>query len=226
MKKIIFVFLILVFNFVTLFANSQTYYAVSSLEWKSVNALCHYAGVVGPTSNGPVTRAQLLLALERAEEHLDCNNPILLDIKEKLNKDYAFYSDDFGSISLIGILSPEVYGQVNKDEENSWILDYSWVIKNHLDRKSAAVLLLENTISDTLYTRFGFEYRQKVSGEKNIWTKNFHSSFYGSRLVQNFPFDAGVSLGTKGLSLKGMYPWARAILVTQPLVITTTIKNS
>lgn len=204
MKKIFLVLVSLIFLFsLSLFAstNSQKYYPVSSLEWRSVNELCHLAGVVGPTSNGPVTRAQLLLALERAEEHLDCNNPILLDIKEKLNKDYAFYSDDFGSISLIGILSPEVYGQVNKAEETSWILDYSWVIKNHLDRKSAAVLLLENTISDTLYTRFGFEYRQKVSGEKNIWTKNFHSSFYGSRLVQNFPFDAGVSLGTKGLSL-------------------------
>ena len=165
MKKISIFLVVLVFS-LSLFAttNSQKYYPVSSLEWRSVNELCHLAGVVGPTSNGPVTKAQLLLALERAEEHLDCNNPILLDIKEKLNKDYAFYSDDFGTISLVGILSPEVYVQVNKDEETSWILDYSWVIKNHLDRKSAAVLLLENTISDTLYTRFGFECKFRLKG--------------------------------------------------------------
>ena len=106
-KQLISILSLFFLSFSVLFANSQTYYPVSSLEWRTVNELCHYAGVVGPTSNGPVTKAQLLLALERAEEHLDCNNPILLDIKEKLNKDYAFYSDDFGSISLIGMLSPE-----------------------------------------------------------------------------------------------------------------------
>ena len=206
MKKIFLVLISLFFLFsISLFAttNSQKYYSVSSIEWQTVNELCHYAGVVGPTSNGPVTKAQLLLALERAEEFIESDNPILIDIKEKLNKNYAFYSDDFGSISLVGILSPEVYAEVNKDEENTWPLDYSWVIKNHLERKSVALLLLENTVSDVLYALLGFDYRQKVGDKEgeNIWAKNFHSSFYGSGIVQNFPFDAGFSLGTKGLSL-------------------------
>lgn len=205
MKKFFLVLVSLVFLFsVSLFAttNSQKYYPVSSIEWRSVNELCHYVGVAGPTSNGPVTKAQLLLALERAEEYLDSDNPILLDIKNKLNEEYSFYSDSLGSISLVGVLSPELYGQTNGNSEAPmWGLDSSWAIKNHLERKSAAVLTLENTIRDSLYSRFAFEYRQKVGNDKNIWTKNFHTSFYGTRIAQNFPYDAGVSLGTKGLSL-------------------------
>ncbi|MGN1190015.1 MAG: hypothetical protein ACI4SL_06445, partial [Candidatus Ornithospirochaeta sp.] len=53
---------------------------------------------------------------------------------------------------------------------------------------------------DILYSRFVMELKQKqFNGD--YWIDNFHLGFYGARLIQNFPFDAGISLGTKGLSL-------------------------
>ena len=206
MKKIFLVLFSIIFLFsLPLFAtsNSQEYYSVSSLEWQTVNELCHYAGVVGPTSNGPVTKAQLLLALDRAEKVLDSDNPILLDVKAKLDNDYALYKDDFGSIFVEAILSPEFYYQTNEpyEAEPSWNKDSSWAIKNHQERSSAAILTLENTLGDYLYTRFSLEARQKVGGDSFIWNKKNHFNFIGSRLAQNFPFDAGVALGAKGLSL-------------------------
>lgn len=50
-----------------------------------MNKLCHYASVAGSTSNGSIAKAQLLLALERAEKVLDSYNSILLDIKTRLD---------------------------------------------------------------------------------------------------------------------------------------------
>ena len=166
MKKIIFVFLILVFNFVTLFANSQTYYAVSSLEWKSVNALCHYAGVVGPTSNGPVTRAQLQLALERAESILNSDNPLLIEVKDLLKNENNIINDGISSFYIKGTLTPEVYMQTNKGEKAVYDLDEDWFVKNQRERRAATVTL-EGNIRDYLYSRFALDYKQNISNYSN-----------------------------------------------------------
>ena len=64
------VFIVCCMVLVPMFANAQKYYSISSQEWQLVNQLCHYAGVAGPSSNGPVTQAQLELALERAERYM------------------------------------------------------------------------------------------------------------------------------------------------------------
>lgn len=202
MKKIIFVFLILVFNFVTLFANSQTYYAVSSLEWKSVNALCHYAGVVGPTSNGPVTRAQLQLALERAESILNSDNPLLIEVKDLLKNENNIINDGISSFSLKGTLTPEVYMQTNKGEKAVYDLDEDWFVKNQRERRAATVTL-EGNIRDYLYSRFALDYKQNISNYSNYsyWNDNFHLSFYGFDILKNVPLDCGFSLGTKEANL-------------------------
>ncbi len=208
MKKRIIVLLFTLCILFSLSANNQKYYAVSSLEWQTVNKLCHYAGVTGPTSNGPVTRDQLLLAIERAEVYLEKDNPILVDVKELLEGNTPFYADDIGSFAFTLTASPEVYAQTakphgeNGENEPAWALDSSWFIKDHLERKSIATLLLENNTSDILYGRLRVDARQKAfqhSGD--IWNENFHLSFYPFNLCQNFPFDAGVSLGGRGLSL-------------------------
>ena len=206
--SVFFLFLVLLMP-LTASSSSQKYYAVSSVEWRSVNELCHYAGVAGPSSNGPVTKAQLLLALERAEKYLDENNPVLLGVKELLEEESVIYGDDFGSISLSLNLSPEVYAQTGKpygedgSDKPGWNVDSDWFISRHTERNSVATLLLENTFGDSIYGRFAVPYRQKVNDDasSDIWNRNLHLSFYGSKAEQNFPFDCGISLGYKGFSL-------------------------
>ncbi len=189
--------------------NSQKYYAVSSVEWQSVSELCHLAGVVGPSSNGPVTEAQLLIALERAEKYLGKDNCLLQSVKKLLGEDCVIYADDFGSVSLSLALSPEVYAQTGKPygedgaDKPGWNVDGDWFIARHTERGSVATLLLENTFGDSIYGRFAVPYRQKVNDDasSDIWNRNLHFSFYGSKSEQNFPFDCGISLGYKGFSL-------------------------
>ena len=208
MKK---TFLVALFAFVLVLSlsagSSQKYYAVSSVEWQTVNTLCHTAGVAGPSSNGPVTASQLLYALERAGKYLDGDNAILAGIRAELQDDTSLYCDDIGSVNLSASLSPEAYVQTGSpygDDSTlkpSWGLDSDWFLRDHLSRPSAVSLTLENTISDYVYSRFTFPYRQKVGDSSAYWNKNFSLSFLGSRPLQNFPIDAGVSFGAKGVSL-------------------------
>lgn len=190
------------------FANGQKYYPVSSQEWQLVNQLCHYAGVVGPSSNGPVTQAQLELALQRAERYMSQDDELLVFVKEKLADKGFVYKDDFGSVSVAGTLSPEVYFQTgspygpNGDEKPEYAIDQDWFIKGQKDRRPASIVL-ENTIGEFFYGRMVLDYKQKASymGEKkSYWNDSVHFSFFGASSHQNFPFDAGISLGVAGFS--------------------------
>ena len=202
------VFIVCCMVLVPMFANAQKYYSISSQEWQLVNQLCHYAGVAGPSSNGPVTQAQLELALERAERHLSQDNELLAFAKEKLEAKGLVYGDDLGTVSLLGVLSPEVYFQTgspygsNGEEKPEYAIDQDWFIKGQKDRRPAS-LVLENTIGGFFYGRMVLDYKQKASyiGEKkSYWNDSVHFSFFGASSHQNFPLDAGISLGTKGFS--------------------------
>ncbi len=202
------VFIVCCMVLVPMFANAQKYYSISSQEWQLVNQLCHYAGVAGPSSNGPVTQAQLELALERAERYMSQDDELLVFVKEKLADKGFVYKDDFGSVSVAGTLSPEVYFQtgfpygLNGDEKPEYAIDQDWFIKGQKDRRPASIVL-ENTIGGFFYGRMVLDYKQKASyiGEKkSYWNDSVHFSFFGASSHQNFPFDAGISLGTKGFS--------------------------
>ncbi len=209
MKKIaVLFFVVCCIATIPTFANGQKYYPVSSQEWQLVNQLCHYAGVVGPSSNGPVTQAQLELALERAERHMSQDDELLVFVKEKLADKGFVYKDDFGSVSVAGTLSPEVYFQTgspygpNGDEKPEYAIDQDWFIKGQKDRRPAS-LVLENTIGGFFYGRMVLDYKQKASyawEESSYWNDSVHFSLLGASSHQNFPFDAGISLGTKGFS--------------------------
>ena len=171
-----------------------------------VNELCHWAGVAGPTSNGPVTASQLLHALERAEKYIDIDNEMLRSIKNMLSEDNSFYSDSLGSISLTGELAPEMYLQTANPHSTSssdgWSTDSDWFVRSRSERESLFSLILENTVKDNFYGRLRFSFRQKSNPQdEDIWNKNLHFNFIGNILSQNFPFDGGISLGTDGLSL-------------------------
>ena len=71
------VFLIAVsFCGLSLFSVETKYYPVASNEWKMVDDICRIAGVSGPSSFGPVTGNQLLIALDRAEKNMVSYNLI------------------------------------------------------------------------------------------------------------------------------------------------------
>ncbi len=192
-------------------SSGQRYYAVSSLEWRSVNEICRYAGVAGPSSFGPVTSDQLLIALERAEKVLPSDNPFLLDVKKRLESEDVIYRDDIGSLGYSAFLSPSAFFQSSEpygpdgSYAPAWAYDSDWFIASHTTRKSAAEASLVFTLHDALYGRFTIPYRQKVSDSMEsaaiCWNELFHTNVWGSRIVQNFPFDAGISLGQRGMSL-------------------------
>ena len=207
MKKILTFVLLLVLISLPIFANSQKYYAVSSEEWQMVNWLCHYAGVAGPSSNGPVSQAQLEIALQRAEAVVGTDNEVAQYLRESFEKTSLVYGDDLGSLSLSGILFPEAYFQTNQpygannEYKPKFALDQDWFVKSQKERSTARVIL-ENTIGDFLYSRFALDYKQKVSIQTSstYYNDTFHTSLYGGDLHQNVPLDAGISLGTKGFT--------------------------
>ena len=204
MKRVVVCFIIVVFSFSLVFSSysNQKYYAVSSLEWNTVNDICHIAGVAGPSSNGPVTAYQLVLALDRAEKELGVDNPIIKSTKEMLNETKAVYEDELGLVSLKVEANGEVYLQSNGNDltVDAFDQDSDWYIRNYRGRPAFVSLTLENEIKDFLYSRLVLQGKQKQSSD-NYWNNGVHFGFYGARMSQNFPFDAGISIGTKGFSI-------------------------
>ena len=157
MKRVVVCFIIVVFSFSLVFSSysNQKYYAVSSLEWNTVNDICHIAGVAGPSSNGPVTAYQLVLALDRAEKELGVDNPIIKSTKEMLNETKAVYEDELGLVSLKVEANGDVYLQSNGNEltVDAFDQDSDWYIRNYRGRPAFVSLTLENEIKDFVYSR-------------------------------------------------------------------------
>ena len=210
MKRAVLLLSILVLFLFSLTAGGEKYYAVSSSEWQRVNAICHTAGVAGPSSNGPVTADQLLLALARAEKVLGSDNTLLSSMKAELTETESIYSDRLGSVNLTGTLSPEIYAQSGMPfgsdykENITWDLDGDWFIKNTRERRPLVSVTLENNILDFIYSRFSIGVISSVSkygDSEPYWNNHFQTQLSGGHIYQNFPSDAGISIGTEGVSL-------------------------
>ncbi len=210
MKKAALTLILLSLLLSALNAGGQKYWAVSSSEWQRVNAVCHSAGVVGPSSNGPVTTDQLLLALSRAELVLGSDNPLVASLKEELGEEESIYSDRLGSVNLTGALSPELYAQSGMPfgsdyrENITWDLDGDWFIKNTRERRPLVSVTLENNILDMIYSRFNIgviSALSKYGDSEPYWNNHFQTQLSGGHIAQNFPSDAGISIGKEGVSL-------------------------
>ena len=191
-------------------SNLQRYYAVGSTEWQSVNAICHTAGVTGPSSVGPVTADELLLALSRAESR-GGTNALIEDMKARLTDSSALLVDeDYGTIDITGDATPEFYAQLSQPfGENSstmpdWDLDGDWFIKNTRERNPICSITLENTVGCVFYSRFVLSIENTISRENDTtpyWNDFLSSQMTEFNIFRNFPDDGGISLGGKGLSL-------------------------
>lgn len=204
MKRVLLIIILVLLPIYIVFSSNsnQKYYAVSSDQWGIVNDVCHLAGVVGPSSNGPVTAYQLFLALDRAEKVLGEDNQIIKVAREMIGEMETIYEDDLGFISLSLETNGEVYLQSNGKNliSSAFESDDDWFIRNYIERPAFISLTLENGINEYLYSRFVFQGKQKQFSD-NYWIEGVHFGFYGVRISQNFPYDAGISLGTKGFSL-------------------------
>ena len=212
MKRTAAVILFFLLSLVSAFSSSnlQRYYAVGSTEWQTVNALCHTAGVTGPSSVGPVTAEELLLALSRAESAAG-GNALIEDMKAKLTDDTALLTDEeYGTIDIIGDATPEFYAQLSQpfgkdySEQPVYDLDEDWFIKNTRERKPIASITLENTIGSVFYSRFVLGIENTISRENDTtpyWNDFLSSQSTEFNIYRNFPDDGGISLGGKGLSL-------------------------
>ena len=202
MKRFFLCFIMVFASLVLVFSSSidQKYYPVSSHEWTMVNDICHIAGVPGPSSNGPLTSYQLSLALDRAENELGTSNPIIGYVRTILGKTDSLYEDEIGSVSLKLEVDGEAYMQSNGNglSSDAFDQDSDWFIRNYRERPAFLSLTLENTIGDFLYSRLVIMGKQKQYSGDDYWNDNTHFGFTGARFSQNFPFDAGLSLGTNG----------------------------
>ena len=183
-------------------SHESEYYPVSSEEWRLVDDICRLSGVTGPSSFGPVTGRQLLLALERAEKK--GASPSLLEKAREMIYAYdSLYEDDLGSIALELELNLEGYYQTNGDELSvpSFGYDNEWFVRNYRERPSTLALKLESTVGDYFYSRFVMPAREKQIMKEFYWNDSFH--FLGQSMVmeQNYPYDAGVSFSSDNLSL-------------------------
>lgn len=198
LKKVIIIFFVILVS-QSVFANTQKYYPVSSKEWQTVNNICHYAGVVGPTSFGPVTVGELMIALDRVENVL--GRAAVSDIRDMLLKNTSFigFSDDFGYVNVGGMVSAEIYTQTNTTTyDNKYDSDGFWVIKDYKSRKPIVSLDIDLGLFDTFYGKFVFMGKQQQYSDGR-WNEYFTTNMkFG--FAYNYPYEAGISLGGKGFN--------------------------
>ena len=197
LKRVIIIFLIILAS-QSVFANSQKYYPVSSEEWRAVNNLCIYAGVMGPTSNGPVTVSQLEVALNRVEQVFGENYGPLVELRSHLHKESALIRSDFGALSLIGKMAGEFYFQsnpitVDKFDNNLIDPDRYLFIKDSLDRDSFLGIEAEITVKNFFYSRLVYDFGTR-DYENGVWDKKFSHNLEFNNSA-NAPYDSGVSIG-------------------------------
>ena len=201
-RKLVLLLLMISCIVLPLSSHESEYYPVSSEEWRLVDDICRLSGVTGPSSFGPVTGRQLLLALERAEKK--GASPSLLEKAREMIYAYdGLYEDDLGSIALEVELNLEGYYQTNGEELTvpSFGYDNEWFVRNYRERPSTLALKLESTVGDHFYSRFVMPAREKQIMKEFYWNDSFH--FLGQSMVmeQNYPYDAGVSFSSNNLSL-------------------------
>ncbi len=205
MKKRIIVLLFTLCILFTLSANNQKYYAVSSLEWQTVNKLCHYAGVTGPTSNGPVTKSQLLSAIERAEDEVGERDSFLLYTKSLLVEEEPTITDGVGSVtlsldgSLEGYLTLGDLGKMTYIDGAMVQIDKDSYLAKARDRKPLFNVGAEFNLNNSAYGRFNFNFSRDMF-KSGIWNERFSSNVSKIR-TENFPYDSGISIGNDNLNL-------------------------
>lgn len=204
MKKRLLTLILVFICPILLFANYQKYYEVSSLEWRLVSWLTKYAGVTGPSSNGPVTGYQLKDAIDRAEKKLGKDNEYIIEAREALaGPEPVIGERDSGYGFFRVAVTPEVFLQTNGIEPGTFdggntIYDSDWFIGNSQDRSPIFDIGTEFGVKDIAYATFDYNYTRSyyIPG---IWGNNFSHNISLNH-TENYPYRAGISVGNENLS--------------------------
>lgn len=191
-KLIVFMGLLSVLLFPVSGGNQQRTFGIHSEEWQQANALCRLAGVVGPSSSGPVTARELNIALERINpsrlttEALD----ILHEIQRQINEPYSLYESPEFTFSLAPTLAFEGYMQSRNDDvtQRDWIMPYKM-------RKPFLDIDLRMTAGQHFYGFFS--YMLKAQNADALAAKQFSHNLSGGIIqIQTMqPFFTGFVAG-------------------------------
>ena len=204
MKKRLLTLILVFICPILLFANYQKYYEVSSLEWRLVSWLTKYAGVTGPSSNGPVTGYQLKDAIDRAEKKLGKDNEYIIEAREALaGPEPVIGERDSGYGFFRVAVTPEVYLQTNGIEPGTFdggntIYDSDWFVGDSQERSPLFDIEIEFGVKDIAYATFDYNFTRSYYAS-DTWSKNFlHNISFDH--TENYPYRAGISIGNENLS--------------------------
>lgn len=201
-RKLLIVFISIIFAVTSLYSVESKYYPVSSDEWNLVDDICRITGVAGPSSFGPVTGNQLLIALDRAEKN-GASSGLVKKAKDMICSFDSLYSDDLGAIALAGEFNEEVYLQTSGDEMERppYGYDDEWIVRGYRERPSSLTITMESIVGPYFYSRFVYPVREKQIMKNYYWNDSVHFLGASKDWEQNFPCDAGISFSCSNMSL-------------------------
>lgn len=204
MKKRLLVLILVFVCPLLLFANYQKYYEVSSPEWRLVSWVTKYAGVTGPSSNGPVTGYQLSDALDRAAEKLGKSNVYITKARSVIDGPDPVIGDrNSGYVFFYAGVTPEIYMQTNGIApatfgDGNTIYDSDWFVADSQNRSPIFNIGTEFGVKDIAFATFDYNFTRSfyIPG---LWEKSFLHNI-STNHTENYPYRTGVSIGNENLT--------------------------
>lgn len=200
-KKLIVLFILFIaFTTASLYAvaNTQKQYTVSSTEWQTAASLCRIAGVVGPSSSGPVAGTEILQALKAIDIYKLSSNlqKTLEDLFHKLENPSRLLSGTNYAIDLETIINAEAYVHTSPFED---ITERDW-LKGYQDRLPFAEGVAEGWFGDHIYGLFTYSAMKNLqpAGEKHPYFYPYFNTNIYFRLPtmqRTMPFQVGIFAG-------------------------------
>ncbi|MGI5872512.1 MAG: hypothetical protein ACOX8T_10820 [Bacillota bacterium] len=186
-------------------ANEQKTYAVHTVEWQMVSDLCRLAGVSGPSSAGPVTGRELLIALDRINRGLLSPEEQALydDLLSQISSPTKLLSVHDFSFSLVPEVSVEGYfhqkDYSSYDDTN--LMEQDWLIP-YRDRTPFLSGELELWFGDSIYGNATYFAKRiaKNSFLSPVATSNLTLDF-GDGVQPRMPQKAGIAIGNSFANL-------------------------
>lgn len=172
--------------------NQQRTFGVHTAEWQQTSELCRLAGVVGPSSAGPVTARELNIALNRIDLQTLSSEAqtIFHKVQAAIDNPRSLYSSSDFSFALAPTLAFESYLQSHGEEvtQRDWILPYR-------DRKPFLDIDMKMSVGSNFYGFFS--YMLKAQNDDKLAAKQLSHNLSGGFIqIQTMqPFSTGIVAG-------------------------------
>ena len=196
-KKSLFILLFIAITVNSIFSTitDSKIYQTSSYEYRVVEVLCHSYGVAGPSTTGPISGAELKIALSRIDpKRLNSEQKALYEKVFDLLQGKDLIETDTTKIDFKLPISAEIYLQPGPDTASD---ENDWVIKQYEERKPIASARAEISISDNIYSVIDFNI-QTYNSSMN-WSDAFDTNL-NFNISGNSPYEAAISIGNNFMS--------------------------